>query len=228
MQKFLKVIAPEENFFMLKKASFYLIICSLISFLSFTTQPLHLDKNDWFFTNTTPDDAYMFPSQTETNYLRFNILSTKKLFVGFKEAVGFKESQGKYQKINSLGYMGKYQFGNSTLKSIGIKDSAAFLKNPTLQEKAFVALLAKNKAMLRDVISKFDGTTFKGIYITESGILAAAHLGGSGNVRKFFSTKNQHEFKDAYGTSVKSYLKKFSGYDTYFIRANSNAVASLD
>ena len=39
-----------------------------------------------------------------------------KTFIGFKEAVGFKESQGKYYTVNTLGYLGKYQFGKSTLK----------------------------------------------------------------------------------------------------------------
>ena len=39
-------------------------------------------------------------------------------FIGFKEAVGFKESQGKYNRINTLGYLGKYQFGKSTFKTI--------------------------------------------------------------------------------------------------------------
>jgi hypothetical protein len=40
-----------------------------------------------------------------------------------------KESQGKYGKINSLGYMGKYQFGIETLKSIGINYSIGFMNN---------------------------------------------------------------------------------------------------
>ena len=36
--------------------------------------------------------------------------------------------------------------------------------------------------------------TIHGVYITESGILAAAHLAGAGNVRKFF--RKGYEFKD--------------------------------
>jgi len=31
-------------------------------------------------------------------------------FVGFKEALAFKESQGEYTSVNTLGYLGKYQF----------------------------------------------------------------------------------------------------------------------
>jgi hypothetical protein len=40
-----------------------------------------------------------------------------------------------------------------------------------------------------------------GIVVTESGILAAAHLGGAGSVKRYF--KNNGEYiKDAYGTSI--------------------------
>ena len=35
----------------------------------------------------------------------------QKNFIGFKEVLAFKESQGKYNVINTLGYLGKYQFG---------------------------------------------------------------------------------------------------------------------
>ena len=49
-----------------------------------------------------------------------------------------------------MGYLGKYQFGVETLKSIGIKDSVGFMNSPKLQEKAFVALLSKNKYELQD------------------------------------------------------------------------------
>ena len=47
--------------------------------------------------------------------------------------------------------------------------------------------------------------------ITESGILAAAHLAGPGNVKKFF--KKGVEFKDGNGTKMTSYLTQFSGYE---------------
>ena len=39
-----------------------------------------------------------------------------KSFVGFKEALAFKESRGDYFTVNSFGYLGKYQFSKETLK----------------------------------------------------------------------------------------------------------------
>ena len=49
-----------------------------------------------------------------------NILHLNRNFVGFKEALAFKESQGKYRVINTLGYLGKYQFGSTTLERFKI------------------------------------------------------------------------------------------------------------
>ena len=92
-----------------------------------------------------------------------------------------------------------------------------------MQEKAFIALLSKNKWELRHVIERHEGTVLNGIHITESGILAAAHLAGVGSVKKYFRYKGKHFIRDAYGTSLRSYLKRFGGYDTYFIVADNRA-----
>lgn len=92
-----------------------------------------------------------------------------------------------------------------------------------MQEKAFIALLSKNKWELRAIIEKYEGAILNGTRITESGILAAAHLAGVGSVKKYFRYKGKRFFKDAYGTSLRSYLKRFGGYDTSFIIADSTA-----
>ena len=135
----------------------------------------------------------------------------------------FKESESKYKKINSLGYLGKYQFGIETLKSVGVRSSSTFLNSPELQERAFIALLAKNKWELKKEIEKYEGTILNGIHVTESGILAAAHLGGAGSVKKYFKNKGRRYFRDAYGTSIRTYMRLFGGYDTSFIVADGNA-----
>lgn len=141
-----------------------------------------------------------------------------KSFAGFKEALGFKESQNNYFRVNKFGYLGKYQFGKSTLKLIGIYDSNMFLKTPELQEKAFIANSQRNKWVLRRDIKRFVGKKMNGVVITESGILAAAHLAGPGNVKKYLRSYGQNGFSDAFGTSLRYYMKKFSGYDTSSIK----------
>jgi hypothetical protein len=151
----------------------------------------------------------------------------KKSYLGFKEAVAFKESRGDYQVINQFGYLGKYQFGIGTLNLIGIYDAEAFLNNPELQEAAFYANASRNKWILRKDITKYVGRTLNGIKITESGILAAAHLAGPGSVKKYLRSGGVQGFSDAFGTSIKYYLNKFKGYDTSFVSPNRKAKAKV-
>lgn len=153
---------------------------------------------------------------------------TSKGIVGFKEAIGFKESQGDYSVVNTLGYMGKYQFGENTLNSLGIKDIKNFLKNPSLQEKAMEANMARNKWIMRNYIKRYVGKHIRGVKITESGIIAACHLSGAGNVKKFLSTSGADTIADAYGSTVREYMKKFGGYDLSNIPKIKNAKVTLD
>lgn len=148
-----------------------------------------------------------------------------KCFVGFKEALAFKESGGNYFSVNTLGYLGKYQFGKETLKMIGINNPGHFLKNPILQEKAFIANAARNKWILRRDIKNFVGRRINGILVTESGILAAAHLAGPGSVKEYLRSYGLDNFADGYGTTVQYYMKRFSGYDTSFVKPNKLAKA---
>ncbi|MDG4717292.1 MULTISPECIES: peptidoglycan-binding protein LysM [Winogradskyella] len=150
-----------------------------------------------------------------------------KSFEGFKEALAFKESRGDYFTVNTLGYLGKYQFGAETLKLIGIYNPNHFLYNPELQEKAFMANASRNKWILRKDIKRFEGKFIAGVKVTESGILAAAHLAGPGTVKKFLRSYGGYNLSDAYGSTVKYYMKKFSGYDTTIIKPNKKAKARI-
>lgn len=151
-----------------------------------------------------------------------------KTFLGFKEDLGFKESSNNYFAVNTLGYLGKYQFGASTLKVIGIHNPSKFLKTPELQEKAFIANVQRNKWVLRRDIRRFVGKKVKGVLITESGILAAAHLAGPGNVKKYLRSYGKVDFADTYGTSMKDYIKRFSGYDTSSIKPKKRVKVKLE
>lgn len=144
-------------------------------------------------------------------------------YIGFKEAVAFKESRGKYGVVNSLGYLGKYQFGIGTLELVGIYNPDYFLSNPQLQERAFKTNIARNKWILRKDIEKYDGLKIGNIHITESGIIAAAHLAGPGNVKKYLRSLGAHDVNDDYGSSISHYLKYFSGYDISMIMPKRNA-----
>jgi len=132
--------------------------------------------------------------------------------VAFLRNIGNFESGNRYGIVNRWGYMGRYQFHSSTLESIGIKTTKKkFLSSPTLQEEAMTRLLKSNKRTLRRYIRKYNNTSLHGVYVTESGVLAAAHLGGAGNVIKWF--KKGEVFKDGNGTPITRYMKRFSGYE---------------
>jgi soluble lytic murein transglycosylase-like protein len=71
-------------------------------------------------------------------------------------------------------------------------------------------LLKTNKKYLRKYIEKYDGEVVHGVLVTESGLLAAAHLGGAGSVKKWFRTGKVR--KDGNGVKITNYMEKFSGY----------------
>ncbi len=186
-----------------------------------TKEPKNFGKIEGFHISENEMLNYTVPTIDETAKISYNFPFTGKSFIGFKQAIGIKESQGIYTLVNPFGYMGKYQFGKAALRSVGIKDTKEFLNNPLLQEKAFKALLSKNKWELRKEISRYNGKIVDGILITESGLLAAAHLAGAGSVKAFLKSNGKNGYRDGFGTSLRSYIKKFGGYDTSNIVANA-------
>ena len=139
-----------------------------------------------------------------------------KTHINFLHEIGLRESSNNYHAVNQFGYLGKYQFGRKTLDALGYRHvtNRQFLENESLQEEAMYALLTHNRKVLRRQISKYVGQTIGGVYITESGLLAAAHLAGPGNVRKFL--RKGYEFKDGNGTKMTSYMIRFSNYKLEF------------
>lgn len=218
---------------MVRKGSYFLgltILVVLVSsgFNSFETEKVegfHLEENEIVSYHVRSENEDEI--ETETVNKEIAVPYVGKTFVGFKQALAFKESRGILTMVNPYGYMGRYQFGKSTLRSVGIYDFQEFLRNADWQDKAFKALLAKNKWELRKEIEKYCGRVINGVKITESGLLAAAHLGGAGSVKKYLRSNGRNGFKDGFGTSLRSYIKKFGGYDVSHIPANRNAKVKL-
>lgn len=213
---------------MIKKCSYFIVATSAIAVITmaFKGAETTLVTSNYYKVNEplaynvgTIKDA--LKDNEEGN--EFSIETTKS-FIDFKEALALRESDGNYKSINSYGYMGKYQFGKGTLKFIGLKNIDDFLNNPALQEKAFVAYTQKNKWILRKEIKKYIGKKISGILITESGILAAAHLGGAGSVQDFLRSNGNISFVDGYGTDIKTYLQLFANYDLAEIKAAKNPI----
>lgn len=216
---------------MRKKWAYFLGLTLFIAIVSSgfkTKDAKEFGKIDGFHLAEDEIINYTVPTIDETAKVGLNFPFTGKSYIGFKQAVAIKESQGLYKLVNPYGYMGKYQFGKSALRAVGIYNTKEFLNNPRLQERAFKALLAKNKWELRKEIELYDGRVIKGVKITESGLLAAAHLAGAGSVKNFLKTNGNKGFRDGFGTSLKSYIKKFGGYDTSNIVAHPEPRVKLD
>ncbi|MCK5441145.1 MAG: hypothetical protein KAJ23_04565 [Maribacter sp.] len=192
-----------------------IFFCSLIMLLVFVSF-------DGFFLNQRVPESLKVDEPTEVLFPKNKTVLAKTMveppflgssYFGFKEALAFKESSGNYFVTNTLGYLGKYQFGVGTLRLMGVYNGTRFLNDPILQERAFETNIARNKWILRRDIEKYTGKKIQGVEITESGMLAAAHLAGPGNVIKYLHSLGKLNTKDAYGATIFGYIQTFSGYD---------------
>ncbi len=144
-------------------------------------------------------------------------IEREKEFTRFKNDLAQRESSNDWMSINKIGCIGRYQFHTNTLHKLGYKEITVnrFRKNPAIfppqmQEEAFISLVALNNDAIKEY-EGYIGQTVKGVLITKSGLIAAAHLGGMISVRLFLKSKNKNP-KDLFGTSVRDYIKDFAGY----------------
>jgi murein DD-endopeptidase MepM/ murein hydrolase activator NlpD len=158
----------------------------------------------------------------------------------FLKALFQREAGGNTKVINYAGYIGKYQFGESALIDLGyytadgttandwngswtgkhgIGKRSEFLNSEAAQDVAareWVALLCKRMKNMK--LNAFIGKTINGIEITESGIIAGAHLKGFGNekhpgVAKFLRSNGVVDPEDGLKTKVSHYVELFADYD---------------
>jgi hypothetical protein len=148
------------------------------------------------------------------------------------------ESNGNYKSLNSkYGFAGAYQIVEDNLQRIGyykqdatpkkndwigswtgkngISSLSEFLNNPAAQDKVFLELQQWVwKTGFTDFnVKPYIGQTINGVTITESGLLAGAHLVGSPALLKYLSSQGSNTPADPYGTPVSKYIEMFNGYD---------------
>ncbi|MBR5555699.1 hypothetical protein IKU74_06795 [bacterium] len=154
----------------------------------------------------------------------------------FYNDLGARESGGNYSSINKYGYIGKYQMGEAAMIDAGYYKKASgrynndwtgqftgkdgvysiedFLKNKQAQENAQKAFKQVQWEQLKAIgADKYIGKEINGVKVTQSGLLAAAHLKGPGAVKEYLQSDGKNIPRDAFGTSVENYMKKFEGYD---------------
>ncbi|NTW91347.1 MAG: transglycosylase SLT domain-containing protein [Erysipelotrichaceae bacterium] len=129
------------------------------------------------------------------------------------KTLAYHESRNVVDTVNKLGYIGLFQFGQSAINHLKLGFTVdEFKKNPKIfprhkQISSLKKYTNYNKRILRNYIAKYKNTYFNGVYITEHGILAAAHLSGAGGVKRFFN--EGYVAKDKNGTTIIKYLELF-------------------
>mgnify|MGYP003644159831 FL=1 len=129
----------------------------------------------------------------------------------FLSSLGIRESSNRWNIVNQWGYYGRWQLSKANIKKFCGCTPNEFLKSPELQTSAMMGLLKHNKRVLRRQIKKYANTARNGVWVTESGMLASAHLAGAGNVRRWL--RNGKDPKDKLGTSLTDYMTLFGGYN---------------
>lgn len=198
-----------------------LIIVFVGFMFSFTI--IGMDKKTVIHENYLVDTPQLVTVSSDVTEIEIFPPQTGKAYIGFKEALAYRESRGNYFAVNPYGYIGKYQFGKLALKHYGVDDVESFLNSPEQQEQLFRISLQCNKWNLRREIKKYAGKKINGVTITESGILAAAHLAGVHSVKEYFKCAGNYFFADANGITLQNYMNYFEGYDLEEIVAQREA-----
>ena len=160
--------------------------------------------------------------------LMLALIPEQKGYDEFLDSLGFRESTDNYALVNSYGYMGRYQMGGEALQEAGFKDADGnwtelansygiyskedFLNCPEGQD---YAIAAYHKVVCRYIraydLERYIGTTYCGVKVTRSGLLAGCHLVGIGSMKKALASGEPSY--DGYGTPASEYLELFGGYN---------------
>lgn len=133
--------------------------------------------------------------------------------------LGFRESSNDWKSINLIGCLGEWQFSEATLKFLGYAHVTPenFRRDPSIfprevQLEALLALINWNLHFLKRY-ETFIGDTINGVVITQSGMIAASHLGGAKTLMDFLDSGGKVNKADTLGTSINDYMHLFQGYD---------------
>lgn len=141
-------------------------------------------------------------------------------FKQYEQVLGQRESGNNYAKVNSIGFLGRWQFGADALVDLGYvrrgtstrgleSDSAWTGKDGITSKKVFLGSTSvQDKCILEHTQRNYKTLIRLGVISTGSdagevsGYLMAAHLKGCGGARRL---KNGEDNSDAYGSTASSY-----------------------
>lgn len=163
-------------------------------------------------------------------------------FSDFLNALGKNESGNNYAFVSSLGYLGRFQFGEEALKAVGfyagddgtgaidfigrwtataasfgVTDKQTFLQSPAAQDAAALAWFAEIQTSVSQLgLQRYADQWVNGVHVTPSGLLAGAHLVGVWALKAFLESGGSVDTRDGYGTPVSEYVHRFGDFQTPF------------
>lgn len=126
------------------------------------------------------------------------------------------ESGGDFQAANDEGFVGRLQFGDQRLEDA--KNAGVIPEQMTKEQfrNDRAAQEAVEKWHIQDIsnfietnnLNRFVGQTINDVEVTPQGMIAVAHLGGSGGLRKHLETGGSYNPSDSNGTSLSDYMER--------------------
>ncbi len=161
-----------------------------------------------------PIDAMVLQRKNTRNIIQKSKTDYEQFLFALGESeCSFKAFRNPWKVINVQGAAGRWQLMPCALKDIKFVGTLSnFLNSPQVQRDCIYKLMLKNKIYIKHYIpdyQKYLGKTIHGVKITWSGMLASAHIGGVGGLKKFLTTG--YNASDGNET-VKSYMSKFANY----------------
>jgi hypothetical protein len=160
-------------------------------------------------------------------------------YSAFLTALRHRESGGNYQVINTLNFVGAYQFGEAALIDLGyvrrdsdvynndfsggftgkhgIRSLQQFINSPDVQDRAVQDWMGLMWHYIRsDGLDQYAWREVGGVTLSPSGMLAATHLLGAGGLREFVDSNGSADIRDPYGMPLRNYIIDLGGYDIPF------------
>jgi hypothetical protein len=153
----------------------------------------------------------------------------------FLNALAQRESSKNAQAQNRYGYVGLFQMGEAALIDAGFYRSDGtgandwrgswtgaggitslrdFMDHPEAQVAAVTAYHQRLWTTIqRRGLDRYLGQSIAGVEMTRSGMIAAAHLVGAGNLAAFLRSGGKAVPRDGNGTTLTEYVSRFGGYE---------------
>jgi hypothetical protein len=165
-----------------------------------------------------------------------NCFSAGTTYQDYLVALRQFESNNRPGIVNPFGYAGWYQMSEAAMIDAGyyrrdgtpntndwnpanftgkngINSIADFLASPDKQTQAITDYNQKQWSYITAMgLDKAIGRTVNGILITESGLLAGAHLVGVGGLQQFINSNGSIVPVDGNRTPITKYIKEFGGF----------------